>query len=87
MKVLITLLAGLMAVGCAGEGNLSAMARLGSAAVFHTKTKPNRFPWRQGGDRFASWLFEIALVLVRLDHVARGITISAVANFEDGETP
>jgi hypothetical protein len=30
--------------------------------------KPNPFPWRQGGDRLP--LFEIALVLVRLDHVA-----------------
>jgi len=39
MKVLITLLAALMAVGCAGECNLSAMAKPGSAAVFHTENE------------------------------------------------
>jgi hypothetical protein len=44
MKVLITLLVALMVVGCAGEGNLSAMARLGSAAVFHTENEAKPLP-------------------------------------------
>lgn len=39
MKMLITLLAALMVVGCAGEENLSAISRLGSAAVFHTESE------------------------------------------------
>ena len=44
MKVLITLLAALMAVGCAGEVNLSAVARLDSAAVFHTENEAKPLP-------------------------------------------
>ena len=72
MKMLLTLLAAFMVVGCAGEDNLSAMAGRGSAAVFHTESEAKPpFPWRQGGDRHASWLLEFAGVLVALDHVAR----------------
>ena len=44
MKMLITLLAALMVVGCAGEDNLSAMARLDSAAVFHTESEAKPLP-------------------------------------------
>jgi hypothetical protein len=44
MKVLITLLVALMAGGCAGEGNLSAMARLGSDAIFHTENEAKPLP-------------------------------------------
>jgi hypothetical protein len=42
--MLITLLAALMVVGCAGEDNLSAMATLGSAAVFHTENEAKPLP-------------------------------------------
>jgi hypothetical protein len=48
----------MVVVGCAGEDNLSAMATLGSAAVFHTVNEAK--PRRLGGDRCAFWLFEIA---------------------------
>jgi hypothetical protein len=44
MKMLITLLAALIVVGCAGEDNLTAMARLGSAAVFHTENEAKPLP-------------------------------------------
>ena len=70
MKILITLFTPFMVVGCAGEDNISAMARPGSAAVFHTESEAKPLP-RQGGDRYASWLLEFAGVLVRLDDVAR----------------
>jgi hypothetical protein len=32
--------------------------------------KPNPYPWQQGDDRYSLLLFEIALALVRLDHIA-----------------
>jgi len=42
--MLVTLLATLMVVGCAGEDNLSSMARMGSAAVFHTESEAKPLP-------------------------------------------
>jgi hypothetical protein len=44
MKMLITLLAALIVVACVGEDNLTAMARLGSAAVFHTENEAKPLP-------------------------------------------
>jgi len=49
------------------------MVALASSAVFHRKTKPNPYQWQQGGDRYSLSLFEVASVLVRLDHIARVI--------------
>jgi len=44
MKMLITLLTPFMVVGCAGEDNISAMARRSSAAVFHTESEAKPLP-------------------------------------------
>jgi hypothetical protein len=44
MKLLITPLAALMTVGCAGEDNLSATTGVGSAAVFHTENEAKPLP-------------------------------------------
>jgi hypothetical protein len=39
MKMLITLFAGIMLIGCAGADHHSTMAALGSAAVFHAESE------------------------------------------------
>jgi hypothetical protein len=42
--MLIILLAALMVAGCAGEDILSAMAKPGSAAIFHTENEAKPLP-------------------------------------------
>jgi hypothetical protein len=44
MEMLITLFTPFMVVGCAGEDNISAMARRGSVAVFHTESEAKPLP-------------------------------------------
>jgi len=44
MKMLVTLLAALVGVGCAGEDNLSAIGGVSSVAVFHTENEAKPLP-------------------------------------------
>ncbi len=69
MKTLMTLFTGIMLIGCAGADHQSTRVALASSAVFHAETKPNPDQRQQGGDRYSLSLFEIASVLVRLDHI------------------
>jgi len=90
VKTLMTLFTGIMLIGCAGADHQSTRVALASSAVFHAETKPNPYQRQQGGDRYSLSLFEIARVLMSLDHVAcvivnadRGIIAFEIEPAED----
>jgi hypothetical protein len=68
MKTLMTLFTGMTLIGCAGADHQSTRVALASSAVFHAENEANGSKAATG---ISLSLFEVARVLVRLDHVAR----------------